>query len=170
MWRGASYSFGIALGFLGLGMVRSRIGDPAEAHRLFAAAREGMESVGARGYALQVDAHRIDLLLIEGRPVEALALCEETLRAADLADERALLEARLQRVAGIACHRSGDEATARERLAAGLAAAEAAGVDFERALSLETIARIDGVTSPEAAVILSGLGVRETITAALLGG
>ena len=170
VWRGASYSFGIALGYLGLGMVRSRTGDATEAHRLFESAREGMESVGARGYALQVDAHRIDLLLIEGRPVEALALCEATLRAADLADERALLEARLQRVAGIACHRAGEPTAARERLEAGLAAAEAAGADFERALSLETIARIDGVTSPEAAVILSGLGVRETITGALLGG
>ena len=170
VFRGAHYVFGIAYASSDLGRLRVRTGALAEARELFDVASEQFGAMGAHVEVLETEGRRAEACLAEGRPEVALDLCAATLQAVAAERDHGLLEAWLERLAGAACFQLGDAEAARAHWQAALRAAEIAGADFERALTLESLALLDGTESAEAAATLQRLGIRTTITDLLLRG
>ena len=171
VWRGAGYAIGIGQASLNLGRLAARKGQTLDAHELLDTAHERFAAIGARAYVLQTSGARVETLLVEHRAREALDQCDAALAAGRAADDRALFEAWLHRLAGAACTQLDEPVRAREHWDAALVAAETAMADFERALTLDAIAQTDPTSDAgtEASEVFSRLGVRQTMTATLLG-
>ena len=170
VWRGANYGFGMAYATLNLGRLAVRRHQISDAYALLDDAYARFSAVGARSHALQAAIAKVEVLLVEGRAGEALVRTAELMPAEHGADS-VLMEAWLHRLAGAASAQLGDHQRAREQWDASLAAAEVAEAEFERALTLDAIALVEPASPAraEAAAIFDRMGIRQTLTAALLG-
>jgi tetratricopeptide (TPR) repeat protein len=166
--RAADYRSGVAFARSLLGRIAAQTGRPAEAHEHFDVARGEHVAAGLDGDAQEVDTHRAECLVIEGRAEDALALIDTAPRAsADDEVERDL--ARLERVRGYALLQLGNREGAFEAFTTSLEAGRAREADFEVALTLLALARIARATEEperaaaleaESTALLEPLGVR----------
>lgn len=170
VFRGARFVFGIAYASSDLGRLRVRMGELESARELFDVASDQFGVMGGHIEALETKGRRAEAFLAEGQPEAALDVCATTLRDTASGGDYAMLEAWLERLSGAACFQLSDAEAARTHWRAALRAAEIAGADFERALTLESLALLDGTESTEAAATLARLGIRTTITDLLLRG
>ena len=89
-----------------------------------------------------------------------MAAVDATVERLDAAGVPAAVRVLLERVRGVALASAGRGADARSTLADALGVAERASADYEIALTLRAIARLDGGESLRANEILARLGVR----------
>jgi tetratricopeptide (TPR) repeat protein len=167
--RAADYRSGTAFARSLLGRIASQTGRGAEAHEHFDAARREYADAGLEGDAHEVDTHRAECFVLEGRPDEALALIETATRTASGDDEVLPGLARLERVRGYAHLQLGDREAALAAFTASLEAGRAREADYEVALSLLAVGRLARMNDEperaetleaESATMLEPLGVR----------
>jgi tetratricopeptide (TPR) repeat protein len=139
-----------------LGRVCSRAGRLADARRLLEEAFAGFREIGARDFLLETEARLAELELLEGLYEQAYGRAGAALGGVD-----SVLTATLHRIRGGALLRAGDPGAARGELERSLEVARSLGADYESALTLAQLARVDGSVeqAEEAAAIFERLGV-----------
>lgn len=154
VWRAADYRIGVALATSNLGRATARSAQFHDAHRLLEDALDQFRELGAEAYVLETQARLAECLVLEGHYREALDALTP-LREPD-SPQRAVAE----RLAGYAVTQSrAGFAEARPHFERSLEAAEAAGAEYEVALTLRAIAETSGVDDGRAEEILRRLGV-----------
>jgi class 3 adenylate cyclase/tetratricopeptide (TPR) repeat protein len=157
VWRAADYRLGVALATSNLGRVMARSGQFDDAHRLLEEALAQFEKLGAKDFVGETEGRLAECLVLEGRHRETSEIL------ARLLEEGSQQLAIAERLAGYAVvqSRAGFE-EARPHFERSLEAAEAAGAEYEVALTLRAIAETSGVDDGRATEILGGLGVVST--------
>ena len=144
-----------------LGRVAARGGRLEDARRLLQEALGGFEEIGSGGFVLETEARLAEVDLFAGEHREALTRAEATLARMEAGGASAVLAAALHRIRGGALRLAGDAEGARAALYASLALSRSLAADYETALTLSELARLDGSVehAQEAAAILERLGV-----------
>jgi class 3 adenylate cyclase/tetratricopeptide (TPR) repeat protein len=167
IWRAAGYRSGAASVRCLLGRVACAEGRYGDAMALFEESLQESQGVGGHVEVLDTRARMAECRLLAGQVHEALAIAEGALEQARALGASVALSPVLWRVQGAALLRSGDTDGARRALEQSLRVAERRQADYERALTLRVLARLDDRTGqalhPEAArdsaAILERLGV-----------
>jgi class 3 adenylate cyclase/tetratricopeptide (TPR) repeat protein len=155
-----------------LGRHEARAGNFAEAHADLDEARELYTEHGGDDFdVLTMEARRVECLVLERRPAEALTAAAEALAIAETVSGAAVIVAALHRHRGWAFAQTGDFAAAREALGESLETARSGGEnyglisnDYEVALTLDALARVERLAGNE----VGGLEAeRDAITARL---
>jgi len=141
-WQRAPFPVGIWLATSNLGRVAARDGRYADATDLFAKAREGFGVIGADGYVVETQSREVELHVLAGEPAAAEARAAETHERVKRIGGLGHLRVMLLRLRGYAAALRGDRSLAGQLLHEALAAADASGQLFERALTLEALGRI----------------------------
>ncbi|GMQ85150.1 MAG: adenylate/guanylate cyclase domain-containing protein [Acidimicrobiia bacterium] len=159
--------FGIAFTerLLAVGASRRRTFDEADA--LFDSARRGFGELGLEDEVFRTELNRADSLILRGDDEGALMLLDQMLETPDPTSELADFLITLHRLKGEALLRTGDLAGARVELELAERGARDDGLDFEVALTLTALERLDeleGTSEPpdrlrERDQILEHLGV-----------
>jgi predicted ATPase/class 3 adenylate cyclase len=145
-----------------LGRVASRVGRYDEADELLRGAAEQLEDIGAAPFAVELQARHAELRGLRGDdPAAVVAAADAAARRLDEAGVPAAVRVLLERVRGVALVRAGRSVEARASLAEALDVAERAHADYEIALTLRAIARLDDEESLRAHEIFTRLGVDE---------
>src|SRR5262249_33400356 len=145
-----------------LGRVAARIGRYDEADELLGGAAEQLEEIGAAPFAAEIQARRAELWCNRGDdPAAVVAAVDAAVARLDDAGAPATVRVLLERVRGVALARAGRVADARSSLDEALDVAERAQADYEIALTLRAIGRLDGEQSSRAQEIFTRLGVDE---------
>jgi tetratricopeptide (TPR) repeat protein len=157
VWRAADYRGGVAIATANLGRVMARSGQFEEAHRLLEDALARFEELGAEAYVIETRARVAECLVLEGHFREALEVLPP------LCEPGSSVLATAERLMGYAVvqSRAGFE-EAKPHFERSLEAAEAAGAEYEVALTLRAIAETSGVDDGRATEILNRLGVVST--------
>jgi tetratricopeptide (TPR) repeat protein len=157
--RAAPYRPGVAFARSLLGRIAAQTGRSEEAHEHFDVARREYVAAGLDGDAQEIDTHRAECFVLDGRATEALVLADSAPRASTNEDETERDLARLERVRGYALLQLGDRKAAFEAFTESLDAGRAREADFEVALTLLALARIASVTDdPDRADALEAEG------------
>ena len=143
VFRSSGWREGQATATKLLGKLRSRSGRFDEALELLDAARSGFREVGASSELNETEAWIAECHLLRGENGGALSLATEALSQAEAAG--GFQVATLKRVRAYALLRLDRTADARNAFAESLEAARARQVDYEVALSLEGLRRIDAL-------------------------
>lgn len=167
VWKASEYRFFVATCKSYLARSLARTGRFEEALALFEEAGVELADVGARGDALTNDVRIAECRVLMGDGEAGLALATEVLDRGGASEELGMALPLLQRVRGYALIQVGEIAEARGALDESLRVARERGDDYEVALTLHAIVRLDrleGRPAPsdlasEAAGILSRLGV-----------
>jgi predicted ATPase len=151
---------GVARG--NLGRLAARVGRYDEADELLSGAAEQLEEIGAAPFAVELRARHAELRGLRGDdPEDVVAAVNAAVRRLEEAGVPAAVRVLLERVRGVALARAGREMEARASLGEALDVAERANADYEIALTLRAIARLDGEESLRAQEIFARLGVDE---------
>jgi class 3 adenylate cyclase/tetratricopeptide (TPR) repeat protein len=159
--------WGVAFSERLLGVRSSRRHDFAEADVLLTSARSGFGELGLAEDVFLTDLARVDSLILRGAADDALALLDELAETPDPTSELGDLWTRYHRLRGEALTLSGDLGAARAELNTAEESARDQGADFELALTLTALQRLDeaeGTTEPpdrleERDQILEHLGI-----------
>jgi tetratricopeptide (TPR) repeat protein len=151
------------------GTLLARSGRHDEARELLEEARSEFERAGEHGELLVTDARDAELLVIERRAEEALALTDAALDRARTVEGVFVLFPVLERIRGLALMQLGRLEEAREAITEGVARARADQADYELALGLDALATLGlldagpaGETERERDRIFLRLGVVRT--------
>jgi len=150
---------------LAVGASRRRAFDEADA--LYDSARQGFAALGLEDEVFRTDLNRADSLILRGNDEEALIFLDQMLETPDPTSELADFFITLHRLKGEALIHTGDLAGARAELELAERGARDDGLDFEVALTLTALQRLDeleGTSEPpdrlrERDQILEHLGV-----------
>src|SRR6185312_15397777 len=112
--------------------------------------------------ALEADMRRVECLVLEGRPGEALELVEQAVARAGELGRLATLGAPLERSLGYAIHQSGRAAEARPHFEESLRLGREARAEYQVALTLRALAETSGGSTSESEELLERLGVVAT--------
>ena len=166
VWKAAGYRWAAA-GVSNLGRIAARSGNSDEAMRLYDEALQGFLAKQAEAEVLETQARMAEALLLAGRPSEALATVDRTLRDVENLGGLAVLRAMLHRLRGYALM-SAELDEARRALEETLRLARSVNADYEVSqtlLALAGLAQIEGDPQAEEAFrgeaqeILDRLGV-----------
>jgi class 3 adenylate cyclase/predicted ATPase len=146
-WRALRYGFFLGACIQLLGRVALRAGRHSEALGRLGDARTHFAHAGAEQEVLDVDARIAECRAFMRESEAALTLATHTLSRAGTSNSK--LVAQLQRVRSYALGQQGDDAGAREALAASLAAGRARRDPFEVAQTLHALAEIDRIAGIE---------------------
>ncbi len=137
--------FGVAFTerLLAVGASRRRTFDEADA--LFDSARRGFGELGLEDEVFRTELNRADSLILRGNDEGALILLDQMLETPDPTSELADFFITLHRLKGEALMRTRDLADARVELEAAEQGAREDGLDFEVALTLTALQRLDGL-------------------------
>ena len=148
-WRGVNAVSMIAFGEYQLGRIAARLGNPAEAMRLFDESRRQFSELGELTEVVVVDALRAEALSLAGEGDEALALADATLVRAQTLGGVGAMTPLLHRVRGAALQALGQPAEAEHAMREALAAARRRIARHEIAFALAAL--IDGSMADGAA-------------------
>jgi len=143
IWRAAGYRSGAASVRCLQGRVACGEGRYDDAMALFEVSLQESQGVGGHVEVLETRARMAECQLLAGRVQEALAIAEGALEQARALGGSSLQSPLLFRVQGAALLRSGDLVGARRALEHSLTAAAVRDADFERALTLRVVARLE---------------------------
>jgi tetratricopeptide (TPR) repeat protein len=135
-----------------LAVAASRRGEVAQADALFKSARQVFDELGLAEEVLATDVNRADSLILRGDTDAALTLIDEMLEAPDATSDAADFETKLHRLRGEAMTRSGDLDAARFELQGAEQSARQEGSDFELALTLNALLRLEELKGSTAQV------------------
>jgi len=143
-----------------LGRVAARVGRYDEADELLREAADQLEEIGAAPFAVELQARRAELRGFRGDdPEQVVAAADAAVARLDAAGVPAAVRVLLERVRGVALARGGRVEEAKASLDQALETAERAQADYEIALTLRAIARLDDQESSRAQEIFTRLGV-----------
>jgi class 3 adenylate cyclase/tetratricopeptide (TPR) repeat protein len=170
VWRTARYPVGVALATSNLGRAAARAGRLEEASELLNEALRGFREIEAKTFVLETEARIAEASILGGHYTTALRLIADTFEHASEVSGTAVLKAMLQRLQGYAMLGAGDPDGALRCLEESLRLGRAVGAEYEVALTLEALARLElagGRPSAsdylaEARLILERLGVVST--------
>ena len=140
--RATEDHFVLAFCLTQLGRIAAMTGRSDESRAFFQQARDEYVFVGAPGSVVEVDAREAELLLLECRSDEVLALSDDIRSRLEEEDGVHVLTPILERLRGYALAQRGDLNGAWEAFQLGVAAARDRGADHEVALSLQGLARV----------------------------
>jgi tetratricopeptide (TPR) repeat protein len=143
IWRAAGYRSGAASVRCLQGRVACGEGRYDDAMALFEVSLQESQGVGGHVEVLETRARMAECQLLAGRVQEALAIAEGALEQARALGGSSLQSPLLFRVQGAALLRSGDLDGAHRALEHSLQAAAVRDADFERALTLRVVARLE---------------------------
>ena len=155
VFRSLGYTIGSALAQSNLGRAAGRAGRHVEAHEHLHEALRTFTHLGAAMFILETRARKAEVLLSEGDISGALALADSVLPMAEGA-EAAVAHTMLTRIRGLCLALEGQLQPGRDVLITSVQTAEAAGADFELAISLRALAFVEqAMELPRAAERLS---------------
>jgi tetratricopeptide (TPR) repeat protein len=161
VWRGSGYEWGTAFATAQLGRTAVRAGRHAEGVDLLETAVAAFRRLGAMS----------DLALVEAYLAEALAFRGESERALSAADrllhDPGRTAALLHRVRGFALAQRGAVDLALHAFEASLAAARAQSIDFEIALTLDALDRLNATVAEDVRVRTRRRQQRDALLAGL---
>jgi predicted ATPase/class 3 adenylate cyclase len=145
-----------------LGRVAARLGRHDEADALLTDAQAILEEIGSAPFAVEVEARRVELAELRGdEPAVVVAAADAAVARLDEAGVPAAVRVLLERARGNALARAGRLDEGRSTLDRALEIAESAHADYEIALTLRALARLDGEESLRARELFARLGVEE---------
>jgi class 3 adenylate cyclase/tetratricopeptide (TPR) repeat protein len=143
-----------------LGRVAARQRRFADAEELLSGARVELGEIGAAPFAVEQEARLAELgELRRDDPEQVLRAADAAIVQLEAAGAPAALRVLLERVRGTALARAARLGEARETLERALEIAERASADYETALTLRALTRLDGTESQRAKEIFARLGV-----------
>ncbi|HSB37907.1 MAG TPA: AAA family ATPase [Gaiellaceae bacterium] len=147
-----------------LGRTASRAGELEEARTTLSRALDDFQEIRAGSYVLETKARLAERAALAREPDEALALADEVLTTTEESGAGATLRGMLHRVRAHALAQRGDAEGAAEALRWSLEIAREAEETYEVALTLESIARLQGdeEAAAESRTLLARLGVVST--------
>ena len=131
VWRQAEYRVGVALASSNLARTHLRQGRPEPAALLLAAAEDAFSAMGAEMLRFETRVRRLELLVAQGRALEAQQLSEELARAARALSVSPVVTATLRRAQGGVLLLSGRLGEARTLLEQALTAFTAVGMTWD---------------------------------------
>jgi class 3 adenylate cyclase/tetratricopeptide (TPR) repeat protein len=153
VFTAASYRGGLAFVAAMQGRLAARLGAFDAAVEYLAEARELYVAIGGGFEVVEVDGFLAECMVLRGDGDAALALVDATIATARHGGELGVLGPALLRTRGYALAQTGDQPGARAVLAEGLALARSERADYEIALALEAIARVDRLAGRVADVV-----------------
>lgn len=167
IWRAAGYRSGAASVKCLLGRVRCGEGRYTDALELFEESLQESQGVGGHVEVLETRARKAECLLLGGAPEAALRASDEAIEQSRALGGVSAQHALLLRIRGAALVRRGELDAAVDALEESLGAAAARDADYERALTLRVLARVDERSTrhsypdaqSESVAILGRLGV-----------
>ncbi len=143
IWRAAGYRSGAASVRCLLGRVRCGEGRYRDAQDLFVESLQESQGVGGHVEVLETRARMAECLLLSGDTDGALDAVDEAMEQSRARGGISAQHALLLRIRGAALLRRGDVDGAGDALEESLKAAAARDADYERALTLRVLARVD---------------------------
>jgi class 3 adenylate cyclase/tetratricopeptide (TPR) repeat protein len=140
--QAAGHRAAVAIAQRDLARAASRSGRHRTAMELLEVAHQAFRDVGARGDDIDTLAVLAECHLLQGDPVQALAIVSDALDANDALGGVSASAPLLHRIQGYALLRAGDVASARRAFDASLAAGRAREMDYEVGLTLYGLAEV----------------------------
>jgi tetratricopeptide (TPR) repeat protein/class 3 adenylate cyclase len=163
--RAAEYPMGIAYSLQHLGRIMARAGRTAEARHLLTEALDRWREIGGAASTTETEAKLAEAMLLEGDHIGALAALGPAVERGRQLAVVPWLRALLQRLLGSALVQAGDREAGVAAIRDALSISRASGSQFELAMALDGLARLDpgGAAAAsarhEADEVLSRLGV-----------
>ena len=148
--RAAEYPMGIAYSIQHLGRIMARGGRTAEARDLLTEALDLWVEIGSAASTTETEAKLAEAMLLEGNHAGALAVLGPAVERGRQLAVVPWLRALLQRLLGSALVQAGDREAGVAVLYEAVSLSRASGSQFELAMGLDALARLDAGT-PEAA-------------------
>ena len=148
--RAAEYPMGIAYSIQHLGRIMARGGRTAEARDLLTEALDLWVEIGSAANTTETEAKLAEAMLLEGNHAGALAVLGPAVERGRQLAVVPWLRALLQRLLGSALVQAGDREAGVAVLYEAVSLSRASGSQFELAMGLDALARLDAGT-PEAA-------------------
>ena len=163
----AGYALIAAMATMNLGRIASYGGRFVEAHGFLDETAEKLREIGSEGHALEADMRRVECLVLEGRPGEALELAEQAVARPGSSAGWPRSGPPLERWLGYALYQSGRAAEARSHFDVSLRLGREARAEYHVALTLRALAETSGGVTTESEELFERLGVVATPSAAL---
>jgi class 3 adenylate cyclase/tetratricopeptide (TPR) repeat protein len=148
--RAAEYPMGIAYSIQHLGRIMARAGRTAEARDLLTEALDLWVEIGSAASTTETEAKLAEAMLLEGNHAGALVVLGPAVERGRQLAVVPWLRALLQRLLGSALVQAGDREAGIAILHEAVTLSRASGAQFELAMGLDALARLDAGT-PEAA-------------------